>query len=59
MYFDDNGPSTLDPPKWTKGGASVIRGCQGGAFEVNFYLYLNLSSQFPTAAAVQRDVWDV
>jgi hypothetical protein len=45
MYFADNGPSILDPPKWTKGGASVIRGCrghEGGAFEVNFHLYLNL-----------------
>jgi hypothetical protein len=34
MYNDDNGPSTVDPPKWTKGGASVIEGCQGGAFGV-------------------------
>jgi hypothetical protein len=30
---------TMDPPKWTKGGTSVIRGCQGGAFGVNFHLY--------------------
>ena len=54
MYFADNGPSTLDPPKWTKGGASVIRGRHGGAFEVNFHLYLNLSSQFPTAEGCLR-----
>jgi hypothetical protein len=49
MYNDDNGPSTVDPQKWTKGGASVIRGCQGGAFGVKFHLYLNLSSRFPKA----------
>jgi hypothetical protein len=47
MYFDDNGPSTLDPPKWTKGGASVIGGCHGGAFGVNVHMYLNLSSPTP------------
>jgi hypothetical protein len=49
LHYDDNGPSILDPPKWTKGGASIIRGCHGGAFGVNFHLYLNLSSRFPTA----------
>ena len=39
---------TMDPPKWTKGGASIIRGCQGGAFDVNYHMYLNLSSRTPT-----------
>ena len=43
------GPSTVDPPKWTKVGPSVMRGCQGGAFEVNLHMYLNLSSPTPTA----------
>jgi hypothetical protein len=49
MYYDDNGRSTLDPPKWTEGGASVIGGCHGLAFGVNSHMYLNLSSQFLTS----------
>jgi hypothetical protein len=47
---------TMDPPKWTKGGASVIGGCHGGAFEVNYHMYLHLTSRFPTAGMFEAEL---